>query len=45
MKSPKFNSVEEYLASQDRTKAKTLRSIIDLILAQFPQLAVGGRMN
>jgi uncharacterized protein len=38
MKSPKFNSVEEYLASQDPTKARTLRSIIDLILSQFPEL-------
>src|ERR1700704_3275546 len=38
MKSPKFNSVEEYLASQDPTKASTLRSVIDLILTQFPEL-------
>ena len=38
MKSPKFNSVEEYLAAQDTTKAKTLRSVIDLILAEFPEL-------
>jgi hypothetical protein len=35
MKSPKFNSVEEYLASLDATKASTLRSVIDLILAEF----------
>jgi uncharacterized protein len=38
MKSPKFNSVEEYLASLDATKASTLRSVIDLILAEFPEL-------
>ena len=37
-KSPRFNSVEEYLASVDPTKARTLRSVIDLILAQFPEL-------
>jgi uncharacterized protein len=35
---PKFKSVEEYLASQDPTKARTLRSLIDLILTQFPEL-------
>ena len=35
---PKFNSVEEYLASQDPVKKKTLRSVIDLILAGFPEL-------
>ena len=38
MKSPKFNSVEEYLASQDPAKERTLRSVIDLILTQFPEL-------
>ena len=38
MKSPKFKSVEEYLASQDPAKARTLRSVIDLILTQFPEL-------
>ena len=36
--SPRFNSVEEYLASLDPTKARTLRSVIDLILTQFPEL-------
>ena len=42
--SPRFNSVEEYLASLESepdghsTKAKTLRSVIDLILAEFPEL-------
>jgi uncharacterized protein YdhG (YjbR/CyaY superfamily) len=38
MKSPKFNSVEEYLASQDPAKERTIRSVIDLILAEFPEL-------
>ena len=38
MKSPKFNSVEEYLASQDPAKERTLRSIIDFILTEFPEL-------
>jgi uncharacterized protein YdhG (YjbR/CyaY superfamily) len=38
MNSPKFNSVEEYLASVDPAKARTLRSVIDLILTQFPEL-------
>ena len=37
-KSPKFNSVEEYLASLDPAKERTLRSVIDLILAEFPEL-------
>ena len=36
---PKFNSVEGYLASlDDPTKERTLRSVIDLILTQFPEL-------
>jgi uncharacterized protein YdhG (YjbR/CyaY superfamily) len=38
MNSPKFNSVEEYLASVDPTKERTLRSVIDFILTQFPEL-------
>ena len=43
-KSPRFNSVEEYLASLESepdghsTKARTLRSVIDLILTEFPEL-------
>jgi uncharacterized protein len=37
-KSPRFKSVEEYLASLDPTKERTLRSVIDLILAEFPEL-------
>ena len=35
---PRFSSVEEYLASLDPTKERTLRSVIDLILNQFPEL-------
>ena len=38
MSSPKFYSIEEYLASVDPVKAGTLRSVIDLILAEFPEL-------
>lgn len=38
MASPRFNSVEEYLASVDPTKEKTLRSVIDFILTRFPEL-------
>ncbi len=38
MSSPRFKSVEEYLASQDATKERTLRSVIDFILTQFPDL-------
>src|ERR1700693_5627497 len=38
LKSPRFNSVEEYLASVDPMKARTLRSVIDFILTQFPEL-------
>lgn len=36
--SPRFNSVEEYLASVDPVKERTLRSVIDFILTQFPEL-------
>jgi len=35
---PKFNSVEEYLGSLHSTKESTVRSVIDLILTQFPEL-------
>jgi uncharacterized protein YdhG (YjbR/CyaY superfamily) len=38
MGAPRFNSIEEYLASQDPTKQRTLRSVIDFILAEFPGL-------
>src|SRR3979490_626053 len=34
----RLNSVEKYLASQDPAKERTLRSVIDLILAEFPEL-------
>src|SRR5438034_3496601 len=38
-KPPRFKSVEEYLASlKDPAKERTLRSVIDLILAEFPEL-------
>ena len=37
-KPPRFNSVEEYLASMEPTKERTLRSVIDLILTEFPEL-------
>lgn len=36
--SPGFNSIEDYLASVDPVKAKTLGSIIDFILSEFPEL-------
>ncbi len=35
---PRPDSVEDYLATLPPAKARTLRSIIDLILAQFPEL-------
>lgn len=38
MSAPRFDSIEGYLASVDPTKAKTLRSIIDFILTEFPEL-------
>jgi uncharacterized protein len=38
LKSPRFNSVEEYLASVDPAKKRTLRFVIALILAEFPEL-------
>jgi uncharacterized protein YdhG (YjbR/CyaY superfamily) len=37
-KRPRFESVEEYLASLDRTKESTVRSVIDLIVSEFPEL-------
>ena len=36
----RFDSLEDYLASLDRMKAKTIRAIIDSILEQFPELEV-----
>ena len=38
MSTPRFQSVEEYLASLDPTKASTLRAVIDLVLDGFPEL-------
>ncbi|MGC4013872.1 MAG: DUF1801 domain-containing protein [Luteolibacter sp.] len=38
MKTPRFQSVEDYLTSQDPVKEKTLRAVIDLILTAFPGL-------
>jgi uncharacterized protein YdhG (YjbR/CyaY superfamily) len=38
MASPRFSSIEDYLASLETTKAGTLRSVIDLILQSFPEL-------
>ena len=38
MAAPRFKSVDEYLASLEPPKDETLRSIIDLILAEFPEL-------
>ena len=38
MKSPRFSSVADYLNSLDPTKQKTLRSVINFILGQFPEL-------
>lgn len=40
MSTAKFATVDEYLASVDETKAGTLRSIIDFVLGEFPQLGV-----
>jgi uncharacterized protein YdhG (YjbR/CyaY superfamily) len=34
----KFKSVNEYFAAHDAIKAKTLKSVIDFILAEFPEL-------
>ena len=38
MPTPKFKSVNEYFAAHDAIKAKTLKSVIDFILAEFPEL-------
>jgi uncharacterized protein YdhG (YjbR/CyaY superfamily) len=35
---PRFTSVEDYLALLDPVKATTLKSIIDFILTEFPEL-------
>lgn len=38
MSSPRFDSVEGYLASLDPAKAGTLSAVIDAILDDFPEL-------
>jgi uncharacterized protein YdhG (YjbR/CyaY superfamily) len=38
MPASKFTSVEEFLAAQAPAQQKTLRAIIDFILAEFPEL-------
>ena len=39
MSAPRFKSIEDYLSSVEPVKAKTLRSVIDFILSEFPELA------
>jgi uncharacterized protein len=36
----RFYSLEDYLASLDSRKAKTIKAVIELILTQFPELEV-----
>jgi uncharacterized protein len=36
----RFDSLEDYLASLNPTKAKTIRAVIESILEQFPELEV-----
>jgi uncharacterized protein YdeI (YjbR/CyaY-like superfamily)/uncharacterized protein YdhG (YjbR/CyaY superfamily) len=38
MGSPRFNSVQHYLASLEPVKAKTLGRLIDFLLSRFPEL-------
>lgn len=38
MTAPRFGSVEDYLASLDSTKKRTLASVIDFVLGEFPEL-------
>lgn len=38
MSQPRFPSVDDYLASLAPTKARTLGSVIDLVLSEFPGL-------
>jgi uncharacterized protein YdhG (YjbR/CyaY superfamily) len=40
MTPPRFTSVDDYLAALDPTRASTLRAVIDLVLAEFPELDV-----
>lgn len=37
MSSPRFTSVDDYLASLDQVQAETARATIDAILTQFPE--------
>ncbi len=39
MTTPKFSSIEDYLTSAGPAKAKTIRSVIAVILGEFPDLA------
>lgn len=39
MSSPTFESIEAYLEAVDPVKAETIRSVIDFILSEFPELA------
>jgi uncharacterized protein len=36
----RFDALEDYLASLDATKARTIRAVIESILTQFPELEV-----
>ena len=38
MSPSKYNSLEDYIASLEPVKASTVRSIIDFILGEFPEL-------
>lgn len=38
MSAARFDSIPAYLASVDATKAATLKSIVDFVLAEFPEL-------
>lgn len=38
MASPRFKSVDEYLASLDPVKAATLQAVLDGLLSDFPEL-------
>jgi uncharacterized protein YdhG (YjbR/CyaY superfamily) len=40
MPSKRFATVDQYLASLDETKRKTMRELIDLITSEFPELEV-----
>ena len=35
---PRFSSIEDYCSKQEPPKGETLRKIVDLILAEFPEL-------